>query len=165
MNASLRRGPFQAKIGAGLTLDEFHQKMEAGSMGHVGLRQSVSMVLDTLGKKLLRYESEVGPIVADRVIRTSHFEVQPGEVAGLRQVARAYTEDGEFMTLTFIAVLDGDEDGDLIVITGKPSLEVRLKGTNGDLATIAIAVNAIKRVTEAKPGLLTMRDLPIITAW
>ncbi len=35
----------------------------------------------------------------------------------------------------------------------------------GDLATIAIAVNAIKRVREAGPGLVTMRDLPIVTLW
>jgi hypothetical protein len=28
---------------------------------------------------------------------------------------------------------------------------------------VAMAVNAIRRVREAEPGLLTMRDLPIVT--
>ena len=37
---------------------------------------------------------------------------------------------------------------------------VTLEGTNGDLATTAIAVNAIPRVCRAAPGLVTMRDLP-----
>jgi 4-hydroxy-tetrahydrodipicolinate reductase len=84
-------------------------------------------------------------------------------VRGLKQVARGYTDEGEFMTLTFIAALDQENDGDTIKITGKPDLKVKLKGTNGDIATVAIAVNAIRRVCEATPGLVTMRDLPIVT--
>ena len=51
-----------------------------------------------------------------------------------------------------------------IVLSGIPRLEVNLRGTNGDLATVAIAVNAIRHVQDAPPGLLTMRDLPIVTA-
>ncbi|MFN2227605.1 MAG: hypothetical protein ACK2UY_14880 [Anaerolineae bacterium] len=31
------------------------------------------------------------------------------------------------------------------------------------MATVAIAVNAVRRVHEAAPGLVTMRDLPIVT--
>jgi hypothetical protein len=165
INASTRRGPFQAKIGSGMTVDDFKAKMAAGRMGHVGLPESVDMVFHTLGKNLARYESDVEPVVADRPTRTDHFEVQPGQVRGLRQVARAYTDEGEFMTLTFIAALEAGDDGDTIKITGTPDLEVKLKGTNGDLATVAIAVNAIRRVREAAPGLVTMRDLPIVTNW
>jgi len=165
VNASIRRGPFQAKIGSGLTVEEFNARMAAGRMGHVGLPESVGMVFHTLGKKLARYESEVEPVVADRLVKTAYFEVRPGQVMGLKQVARGYTGEGEFMTLTFIAALEAGDDGDTVQITGKPNLEVKLKGTNGDLATVAIAVNAVRRVREAAPGLLTMRDLPIVTAW
>jgi len=165
MNASLRRGPFQAKIGSGMTVEAFKAKMAEGRMGHVGLPESMHMVFDTLGKKLARYESSVEPVVADQPIKTDFFEVQPGQVRGLKQVARGYTDEGEFMTLTFIAALDEGTDGDTIRITGCPDLEVKLKGTNGDIATVAIAVNAIRRVLEARPGLFTMRDLPIVTAW
>jgi hypothetical protein len=165
INASTRRGPFQAKIGAGMTVDDFNARMAAGRMGHVGLPESVGMVFHTLGKKLARYKSSVEPVVAERLTRTDHFEVQPGRVRGLKQVAQGYTDEGEFMTLTFIAALDAGDDGDTIKITGKPNLEVKLKGTNGDLATVAITVNAIRRVREAMPGLVTMRDLPIVTIW
>ena len=165
INASTRRGPFQAKIGSGMTVDDFKAKMDAGRMGHVGLPESVGMVFHTLGKKLARYESSVEPVVADRLIKTDYLEVQPGQVKGLKQVARGYSDGGEFMTLTFIAALEAGDDGDTIKITGKPDLEVKLKGTNGDIATVAIAVNAIRRVKEAAPGLVTMRDLPIVTVW
>jgi len=165
INASTRRGPFQAKIGSGLTVEEFKARMDAGRMGHVGLPESVGMVFHTLGKELARYESGVEPVVADQPVKTDHFEVQPGQVKGLKQVARGHTPEGEFMTLTFVAALDAGEDGDTVKITGKPDLEVKLKGTNGDIATVAIAVNAVRRVKEAAPGLVTMRDLAIVTHW
>ena len=165
INASTRRGPFQAKIGTGMTVDDFNARMAAGRMGHVGLPESVGMVLHTLGKKLTSYESGVEPVVAERLVKTDHFEVQPGRVTGLKQVARAYAYGDEFMTLVFIAALDAENEGDAIKITGKPDLEVKLQGTNGDVATVAIAVNAIRRVKQAAPGLVTMRDLPIVTVW
>lgn len=164
-NASKRRGPFQAKIGAGMTMDEFQTKMAAGRMGHVGLPESIGMVFDTLGKKLVRYEDSVEPVIADKPIQTSFFAVQPGRVIGLKQVARAYAPEGEFMTLTFVAALDWSEDCDTITIAGKPNLKVTLEGTHGDVATVAIVVNAIRRVKDAAPGLLTMRDLAIVTLW
>ncbi|MFI5341824.1 MAG: dihydrodipicolinate reductase [Candidatus Methylomirabilales bacterium] len=164
-NASLRRGPFQAKIGSGMTVKEFQAKMDAGRMGHVGLPESVAMVFHTLGKKLARYESAVEPVVADKRVKTDFFDVEPGRVKGLKQVARGYTDAGEFMALTFIAALDMPNEADTIKIIGKPNLEVTLKGTNGDIGTVAIAVNAIRRVKGAPPGLVTMRDLPLVTAW
>jgi len=162
-NATKRRGPFQAKIGSGLTVEAFNAKMAEGRMGHVGLPESVGMIFDTLGKKLVRFEDVVEPVVAEKTIKTPFFEVKPGFVRGLKQVARGFSEQGEFLTLTFIAALDHDEDQSTIIITGKPDLIVTLQGTNGDIATVAIAVNSVRRVVEAPPGLLTMRDLPIIT--
>ena len=165
INASLRRGPFQAKIGSGMSVEDFKARMAAGRMGHVGLPESMHMVFHTLGKELVGYENSVEPVIAEQLVSTDYFEVQPGQVRGLKQVARGYTDDGEFMTLTFLAALDAGDDGDTIIISGVPNLEVRLKGTNGDIATVAITVNAVRRVLEASPGLVTMRDLPIVTVW
>lgn len=165
INASTRRGPFQKKIGCGLSVEEFQARMAAGRMGHVGLPESAGMIFDTLSKKLVKYESSVEPVVAEQQVTTPFFDVAPGKVRGLKQVARAYADEGEFLTLTFIAALDAGDEQDTIRITGRPSLEVTLKGTNGDLATVAIAVNATRRVREAPPGLVTMRDLPMVTYW
>jgi 4-hydroxy-tetrahydrodipicolinate reductase len=165
INASVRRGPFQAKIGAGMTVAAFEARMEAGRMGHVGLPESMGMLFHTLGKKLSRYQSSIEPVVAGRLTKSDYYEVQPGQVKGLKQVARGYTEQGEFVTLTFIAALEMEDDGDTIKIEGRPDLEVKLKGTNGDIATVAIAVNAIRRVKAAAPGLVTMRDLPLVSLW
>jgi hypothetical protein len=165
INASTRRGPFQAKIGAGMSVAAFNEKMNAGRMGHVGLPESMHMLFDTLGRKLVRYESGVEPIVAEKLTTTEHFSVEPGQVRGLKQVAQGYSDEGEFATLTFIAALEAADEGDTIKILGKPDLTVNLYGTNGDIATAAIAVNAIRQVRAADPGLVTMRDLPIVTFW
>jgi 4-hydroxy-tetrahydrodipicolinate reductase len=164
INASKRRGPFQAKIGSGMTVDEFKAKMAEGRMGHVGLPESAAMLLDTLGKKLVRFENTIEPVVAQEPVKTKFFDVLPGQARGLHQSGRAYTDEGEFASLTFRAALDEEPDGDTITIAGLPDLKVKLQGTNGDLATVAMAVNAIRRTEEAAPGLVTMRDLPIVTA-
>jgi len=164
MNASLRRGPFQAKIGSGLTVEEFEERMRTGLMGHIGLPESIGMCVDTLGHRLDDYVSSVQPLVADRRIETDHFVVEPGRVRGLHQVAQGFADGKEFVKLVFIAGLDWETNHDEIRITGTPDLEITISGTNGDVATVAIAVNAIQRVLEAPAGLMTMRDLPPIVA-
>ena len=40
---------------------------------------------------------------------------------------------------------------------------INLHGTNGDITTSAIAVNAIRNTHKAAPGVVTMRDLPIVS--
>jgi hypothetical protein len=164
INASKRRGPFQAKIGSGMTPNDFRARMAGGRMGHVGMPESTAMLFDTLGRKLARFENSVEPVVADKTVRTAFFEVPAGRVRGLHQTGHGYTDDGEFVSLTFRAALDEEPEGDTIMIAGCPDLTVKLQGTNGDLATVAMAVNAIRRTKAAAPGLLTMRDLPIVTA-
>ncbi len=164
-NASKRRGPFQTKIGSGMTVEQFKTRMAEGRMGHVGLVESVGMTFHTLGKKLVRYEDGVEPILATKTVKTNYFEVPPGRVIGLRQTACGYSGQGEFVKLVFVAALDHEADQDTVIVKGKPDLHLTLAGTHGDIATIAIAVNAIRRVHEAAPGLVTMRDLPLVTIW
>lgn len=163
INATTRRGPFQAKIGSGMTVDAFNAKIAEGRMGHVGIPESMAMIFDTLGKELVRFENNVVPIVAETPIKTSHFDVRAGEVRGLEQTAIGETGDGEFVSFTFRAALDEEPDGDTITIKGRPELVINLKGTNGDLTTSAIAVNAINNTHKAAPGVFTMRDLPIVS--
>ncbi len=165
VNASTRRGPFQVKIGCGMTIEEFQRRVEAGRMGHVGLRESMDAIAHALGRRLVRYETHVEPLLADRPMETPYCRVEPGQVCGLRQEARGRTDEGERIRLTFIAALEAHDERDTIVITGKPDLNVVLQGTNGDLATVAVTVNAIPRVMAAAPGLITMQELPPVHLW
>jgi 2,4-diaminopentanoate dehydrogenase len=162
-NASKRRGPFQAKIGSGMTPEAFQAKMALGRMGHVGLTESMGMLFSTLGRELVRYEAAVEPLLAERRVVTDFFDVPEGRVIGLKQVATGEDSHGEFVKLVFVAALDHPVDHDTVLIKGLPDLEVTLQGTHGDLATVAIAANALTRVCAAAPGLVTMADLPIVT--
>jgi len=53
-DASVRRIPFQQKIGVSLTLEEFEAKKKDGTLRHVGLPESVDFIADRLGWKLDR---------------------------------------------------------------------------------------------------------------
>ena len=48
VDAGKRRLPLQKKIGAGLTLEEFREKVKSGIIKHVGLPESVALVADSL---------------------------------------------------------------------------------------------------------------------
>jgi len=58
----------------------------------------------------------------------------------------------------------GAEDvaADRVIVKGVPDLELEIKGgVHGDRATAAMVVNAIPRVVKARPGVLTMDDIPV----
>jgi 4-hydroxy-tetrahydrodipicolinate reductase len=163
-NASPRRGPFQKKIGAGCTLEEFNQLKESGKIKHVGLPESAAMIADGLGWKIDKIVETIEPIIATTEIQTEFVTVKPGQAAGVRQVAKGTRSGEELITLEFEASVGAPESYDGVYITGIPNMEVVIKGgTHGDIATAAITVNSARRVIEAASGLLTMRDLPPVT--
>jgi 4-hydroxy-tetrahydrodipicolinate reductase len=164
-DASPRRGPFQKKIGAGRTLEEFETLVASGTLKHVGLPESIAMIADGLGWELDDITESIEPVIATRQVKTDFVTVEPGQAAGVRQVGRGLRAGEELITLEFEAAVGGSESYDAVYITGTPNLEVVIKGgTHGDIATAAIAVNCIHRVVEARPGLLTMKDLPVVSA-
>ena len=77
-DARTRRLPFQQKIGAGLSRDQFQREVERGSIRHVGLAESISMVADALGWRLDRITDEVKPKVADTTVSSEFFAVDAG---------------------------------------------------------------------------------------
>jgi len=163
-NASPRRGPFQKKIGAGCTLEEFTKLKDAGTIKHVGLPESVAMIADGLGWKIDKIVETIEPIIAKNEIRTEFVTVKPGQAAGVRQVAKGIHAGEELITLEFEASVGAPESYDGVYITGVPNMEAIIKGgTHGDIATAAIVVNSVHRVIEASPGLLTMKDLPVVS--
>jgi 2,4-diaminopentanoate dehydrogenase len=74
-DARIRRLPFQQKIGAGLTREQFQRKVEEGTVRHVGLAESVSMIADAMGWRLTRITDDIqpriatGPVASDRSSR------------------------------------------------------------------------------------------------
>jgi len=167
MNAATRRVPFQKKIGAGLTVEEFKQKMEKKQItGHVGLEQSIAMIADALAWKLDRIAIEsVEPVIAKKNVESEAIKVKTGNAAGLRQKATGIMESGETIVLDFQAYIGAEEEYDAITIKGVPPINQKISPcVHGDTGTIAMVVNAIPKVINAPSGLLTMKDLPVPSA-
>jgi len=167
MNAANRRVPFQKKIGAGMSLSEFKQKIATKKItGHVGLEQSIGMIASALRWELDEIQvDQVKPVVAEKPVESEAIKVKKGQVAGLRQTARGILKRREAITLDFQAYIGAEEEYDSITIDGVPPIRQRISPcVHGDFATVAIIVNSIPRIMNAPPGLVTMKDLPIPSA-
>ena len=167
MNAATRRVPFQKKIGAGLTVDEFKEKIDKGQIsGHVGLAQSISMIADALTWKLDKIGiDEVEPVIAAKPVSSEAIKVARGKVAGLKQIARGIKNGKEVISLDFRAYIGAEEEYDSIDIDGVPPIHEKISPcVHGDQGTVAVIVNSIPKVLNAPHGLVTMKDLPLPSA-
>ncbi|MCK4772319.1 MAG: dihydrodipicolinate reductase [Candidatus Latescibacteria bacterium] len=162
-DASSRRLPFQKKIGAGRTPDEFQNLIDEGTLRHVGLPESTAMIAAGLGWELDEITEEIGPVMAESQVSSPHLTVEPGQAAGVKQISHGLIAGKEVVTLEFQAYIGAPETYDAVYIKGTPNMEVVIKGgTHGDIGTAAMVVNAARRVVEAPPGLLTMKDVPVV---
>lgn len=164
MNAATRRVPFQKKIGAGLTIEEFHNKMRNKEItGHVGLEQSIAMIANALAWKLDKIQVQtVEPVVAKKAVESKDVKVPAGKAAGLRQKAKGIMKNREVIALDFQAYIGAEEEYDEITIKGVPNIHQRIQPcVHGDMGTVAVIVNAIPRVINAPAGFYTMKDLPV----
>jgi 4-hydroxy-tetrahydrodipicolinate reductase len=161
-NASTRREPLQRKVGASMTVEQFRAAVAAGKIKHMGLRESLMMVGRGLGVEFEHVTEEViEPIVAEREITTQYLKVAPGQVAGVHQTIFGR---GRIDVSLELRMYVGAEDvaADRVIVRGVPDVEMEIKGgVHGDRATAAMVVNAIPRIVQAKPGVLTMDDIPI----
>jgi 4-hydroxy-tetrahydrodipicolinate reductase len=161
-DARIRRLPFQQKIGAGLTREQFQRKVDDASVRHVGLTESVSMIADALGWKLDRITDEIHPRIATETVASEFLAVDPGYVCGIVQDGIGYRDGQPVITLHMEAYLGAPESFDAVQVTGSPELKMKVAGgVHGDVATASIAVNSIPKILEAAPGLHTMRDMPL----
>lgn len=160
LDAGDRREAFQHKIGVGLRLAEFEQRVTTGNFGHTGLTASMELLAAGLGWSLDDTSVTIEPVLAQTALRTEFLTIPAGAVAGVRQVGRGRVGGREALTLTFQAAVGEPRSFDTIRIAGEPSLELTFPGgVPGDAATGAITVNALPHVLQAAPGLLTMANL------
>jgi hypothetical protein len=165
-DASIRRLPFQQKIGAGLAPDVFRQRADNLEIRHVGLTESVAMIAASLGWEMERITDVIEPKIAEENVSSQYMTVEAGQAAGLTQDAVGYRNGEPVIKLHMEAYLGCPESYDAVRIEGSPPLYSRVEGgIHGDIATASVTVNTIPRVVAAPPGLQTMRDLPIPSWW
>jgi len=162
VDASKRRLPLQKKIGAGISVEEFKQKVAAGVLKHHGLPESVAMVSDGLGLDVEEITESIEPVVARERVQTEFIEVAPGQAAGVHQIARGLAGGEEKIYLELQMYVGAKESSDTIELIGEPNIRITVPGgTHGDIATAAVVVNSIPAILDAPAGLRTSRDLPL----
>lgn len=154
--------------GVGITLDAFQEQSKAGHLaGHVGFNESINMICDAIGWKLdKQVEQTMDPIVSTVHRQTKYAEVKPGNVAGCTMKGFG-TVDGR-LAVEMIhpqqiePQLEGTDTGDYVVIKGTPNINLSNKPeVPGGIGTIAMCINMIPQIINARPGLHTMIDLPV----
>lgn len=161
-DARIRRLPFQQKIGAGLTKAQFQTKVENGSVRHVGLAESISMIAHGLGWKIDRITDEIKPKIAAEAVSSEFLTVEAGQVCGLIQDGVGYRDGKPLIKLHMEAYLGAPESYDAVRVKGSPNINSKITGgVHGDVATASMVVNSIPLVLQVKPGLHTMLDMPL----
>jgi 2,4-diaminopentanoate dehydrogenase len=160
-DATTRRVPFQRKIGAGLTPEEFQSRVADGSLRHVGLGESLWFLAEATGLEPADWNESIEPVIAEREVRCDIGEISRGGIAGVRQVASGLDASGrERVRLEFVAAIGQVNPHDRIRIKGDPPLDLTIAGgVHGDVATVAITINAMEPLIAAAPGLHSMRTI------
>jgi len=153
--------------GVGISLAEFEKGMSGGTLaGHVGFAESIYMISDALGLGVDRFEQQMAPIVTnvDRV--APYGSAKAGSVAGINMTGQGFRGAEKLVEMEHPQQIgpetEGAFTGDYIVLSGEPAVSMEIKPEiSGGLGTIAMAVNCIPHVINARAGLRTMVDIPV----
>jgi len=158
VDAAKRRGPLRAKVGAGLTREEFAAGVSAKKLGHVGLSESAAIIALGLGLPIDEITETIKPVIAQKDLDG----IPAGGVLGLHQVALVQAGDEAKVVLDLKMAVGAPDPADRIDIEGDPPLHiVAAGGFHGDRATIGTVVNAIPFIVSAAPGLHNVVTLPL----
>ena len=153
--------------GVGLTLRAFEDGVRNEEIaGHVGFAESVGMISKALGWKLDYFDQQMEPILTTVDRKSPYGFAKKGNVAGVNMTGQGYV-DGE-VKIDMIhpqqiePELGGTHTGDYITLEGTPPVNMTIQPeVNGGIGTIAMCVNMIPHVINARAGLKTMIDLPV----
>jgi hypothetical protein len=161
-DATPRRIPFQKKIGAGLTLDEFKKKEATGTLRHVGLQESVYLLANSIDLELDKVTESLEPVITEKVVASDAIKVKKGDARGVEQVAYGFANGICKIKMHFKAAIREHRSFDKVTIKGIPNFTSEIDGgINGDIVTCAITVNCINSILKAPPGLQTMTTIAV----
>jgi len=153
--------------GIGITVDEFKKGVETGHLaGHVGFHESINMIADAIGWKVDKITQSMDPITTDVDRKSPYGFAKAGNVAGVAMKGFGYI-DGELkIEMDHPQQIEpeqvGVQTGDYVIIKGTPNINmVNSPEVPGGIGTIAMCVNMIPQIINAKPGLQSMITLPV----
>lgn len=153
--------------GVGITVEKFNEGIKDGTLaGHVGFAESILMIADAIGIKLDGFKQQMSPIVTFVDRKSKYGEALKGNVAGVNMTGQGLVDGKVFINMKhpqqIEPELEGTDTGDYINIIGTPNIHMAITPEiDGGIGTIAMCVNMIPHVLNARPGLKTMIDLPV----
>ncbi|MEX2158245.1 MAG: dihydrodipicolinate reductase [Dehalococcoidia bacterium] len=152
VDVSTRREQLQRKVGVGLAVEEFEKRVATGRFGHVGLQESCWLIAEALGWRLDSLDEKIEP-----------FVTTGPHAAGMHQTCIGKSGGRTVIEATVHMSAGAERPRDEIEIEGTPPVRMVIEpGVPGDSATASVIVNAVPRVVEHAPGLITMLDLPLV---
>ncbi|MCL1809897.1 MAG: 2,4-diaminopentanoate dehydrogenase [Clostridiales bacterium] len=153
--------------GIGISKEEFLDGVKTGKLsGHVGFHESINMIADAIGWKVDKVTQSMEPIMTDVERVAPYKTATPGQTAGCAMKGFGYI-DGELkIEMDHPQQIEpeqvGVQTGDYVIIKGTPNVNmINSPEVPGGIGTIAMCVNMIPHVINARPGLWTMIDLPV----
>jgi 2,4-diaminopentanoate dehydrogenase len=143
-------------------------------------QESMTLIADGLGVPIERFTTEYDVATAKRPLAVRSGFIAEGCVAGMRFEWRTWSGGRPVIIFRSFWKMDDEVEPDwgydnakyTLIIEGEPSLKVNLEptkpGPGGDIGywgrvwTAMSAVNAIPAVCDARPGVLTHFDLPLL---
>lgn len=157
-------------ICAGKSVEEFNEARDRGEVAfHVGLEESLRLTAAGLQWDVEAYEETSEVRVSKSKRETAYMTIEPGTVCGYNQIGRGLVKGKEVLRYEMVAIInpdpreDGTDVGTYISIDGVPSAEITIGGEfagQGGWGTVASAVNSIPLAVAARPGLITVAELP-----
>ena len=153
--------------GVGLSPRAFEQGVQSGEIaGHVGFAESTGMIAKALGWKLEYFDQQMEPILTQVDRRSPYGFAKKGNVAGVNMTGQGYVDGTVKMDMIHPQQIEpelgGTHTGDYITLEGTPPVNMTIQPeVDGGIGTIAMCVNMIPHVINARPGLKTMIDLPV----
>lgn len=153
--------------GIGITKEEFIDGVKTGKLsGHVGFHESSNMIADAIGWKVEKVVQSMNPIMTDVDRKSPYGFAKAGNVAGCAMEAECYVDGEVKIKMEHPQQIEPEQvgvvTGDYVIIKGTPNVNMlNTPEIPGGIGTIAMCVNMIPHVINARPGLHTMLDLPV----
>ncbi|NLI55160.1 MAG: NADP-binding protein [Clostridiales bacterium] len=153
--------------GVGLTPEAFVEGVEKGELaGHVGFAESVGMIAKALGWEIDGFTQQMEPILTEVDRKSPYGFAARGNVAGVNMTGQGIAAKEVKIDMIHPQQIEpelgGTHTGDYITLEGTPPVHMAIQPeVDGGVGTIAMCVNMIPHVINARPGLKTMIDLPV----
>lgn len=153
--------------GVGITEDEFYRRVATNNMaGHVGFHESIHMIGDAIGWKVDKFLQQMEPILTSVDRKSPYGFAAAGHVAGVNMTGQGYVNNEIKIDMIHPQQIEpereGTHTGDYITLKGNPEINMAITPeVDGGIGTIAICVNMIPHVINARAGVKTMIDLPV----